>query len=53
MPIQAAAKPAADRPDLHSQLEDLFDEVWRGEADWTLNDKIDLAVGSNRKGQPE
>jgi hypothetical protein len=34
----------AEGPDLHTQLEDLFDEVWRDEADWTMNDRIDLAL---------
>ena len=31
-------------PDLHTQLEALLDQVWRSEADWRLNDRIDLAV---------
>jgi len=36
----------AQAPDLHTQLEDLFDEVWRDEADWTMNDRIDLSLRS-------
>jgi hypothetical protein len=31
-------------PDLHSQLESLFDQVWRSEADWRLWDRVDAAV---------
>jgi hypothetical protein len=38
-----------EQSDLHSQLEDLLDEVWRDEADWTMNDKIDLSLHMNRK----
>jgi len=39
---------AGNAPDLHTQLEDLFDEVWRGEADWKFNDRIDLAMRSRK-----
>lgn len=39
------SEPAAQAPDLHTQLEDLFHEVWRDEADWTMNDRIDLSLG--------
>ena len=28
-------------PDLQSQLESLFDQVWRSEADWRLWDRVD------------
>jgi hypothetical protein len=38
--------PTQEVSDLHTQLEDLFDEVWRDEADWRLNDLIDRAVRS-------
>lgn len=31
-------------PDIQTQLEALLDQVWRCEADWRLNDRIDLAV---------
>jgi hypothetical protein len=41
--------PVVEQSDLHSQLEDLLDEVWRDEADWTMNDKIDLSLHMNRK----
>ncbi len=31
-------------PDLQSQLESLFDQVWRSEADWRLWDRLDALV---------
>src|SRR6266571_8899414 len=31
-------------PDLQTQLESLFDQVWRSEADWQLWNRIDAAV---------
>jgi hypothetical protein len=31
-------------PDLQSQLESLFDRVWRSEADWRLWDRVDALV---------
>jgi hypothetical protein len=34
----------SDAPDLHSQLETLFDQVWRSESDWRLWDRLDAAV---------
>jgi hypothetical protein len=34
----------ATDPDLHSQLESLFDQVWRSESDWRLWDRVDAAV---------
>jgi hypothetical protein len=36
-------------PDLHSQLEELLDTVWDAEANWRLDDRIDLALGKSRK----
>ena len=36
-------------PDIQSQLEGLLDQVWRCEADWRLNDRIDLAVRVTRR----
>lgn len=35
----------------HDALEDLFDEVWRDEANWSLDDRIDLALGIRRDEQ--
>ncbi len=32
------------QPDLQSQLESLFDQVWRSEADWRLWDRLDAAA---------
>lgn len=37
-------KSRSDAPDLHSQLESLFDQVWRSESDWRLWDRVDQAV---------
>ena len=36
-------------PDLHSQLEGLLDAVWDSEANWRLDDRIDLATRSRRR----
>jgi hypothetical protein len=38
------SKSGTTEPDLHSQLESLFDQVWRSEADWRLWDRVDAAV---------
>jgi len=38
------SKPGSTDPDLQSQLESLFDQVWRSEADWRLWDRLDAAV---------
>ncbi len=36
---------AADEvPDLHTQLEALLHEVWGREAEWRLDDRLDLAL---------
>ena len=37
-------KSRSDTPDLHTQLESLFDQVWRSESDWRLWDRVDAAV---------
>jgi len=37
-------KSESTEPDLQSQLESLFDQVWRSEADWRLWDRVDAAV---------
>lgn len=37
-------KTRPDQPDLQSQLESLFDQVWRSESDWRLWDRVDQAV---------
>jgi hypothetical protein len=38
------SKSGSTEPDLPSQLESLFDQVWRSEADWRLWDRVDAAV---------
>ena len=40
---------AAVTPDLQTQLEALLDQVWECEADWRLDDKIDLALKLKRR----
>ena len=42
--IRVKSKPGSTQPDLQSQLESLFDQVWRSEADWRLWDRVDAAV---------
>lgn len=37
-------QPGATQPDLHSQLESRFDQVWHSEAVWRLWDRVDAAV---------
>ncbi len=37
-------KGRSDIPDLQTQLESLFDQVWRSEGDWQLWDRIDAMV---------
>jgi len=37
-------KARSDVPDLHTQLESLFDQVWESESDWRLWDRLDAAV---------
>lgn len=37
-----------DVPDLQSQLEELLNTVWDAEANWRLDDRIDLALGTRR-----
>ena len=44
-------RPEAAAPDLQSQLEGLLDMVWEAEANWRLDDRIDLALGQRRPTQ--
>jgi hypothetical protein len=37
-------KERSDIPDLQTQLESLFDQVWRSEDNWQLWDRIDAMV---------
>ena len=37
--------------DLQSQLEALLDTVWESEANWRLDDRIDLATKPRRPGR--
>jgi hypothetical protein len=35
---------SGNTPDIQTQLEALLDQVWRSEAGWRVEDRIDLAV---------
>ena len=53
-PTPAPQTPAVKRflapePDLHSQLETLLHQVWECEAEWRLDDRIDLALHQPRR----
>ena len=42
-----SGKPGPDLasvPDLHTQLESLFDCVWRAEAEWRFDDRLAMAL---------
>ena len=42
-----------DAPDLQTQLESLFDCVWRAEAMWRLEDRVSSAIRFERPSGPE
>ncbi|HEX6547358.1 MAG TPA: hypothetical protein VF134_01285 [Candidatus Dormibacteraeota bacterium] len=42
-----ASRPV-DSPDLQTQLEALLDQVWRCEAEWKFDDRIDVALHLRR-----
>jgi hypothetical protein len=42
--VSSEARAGADTPDLHSQLEDLWNAVWAAEKEWRLDDRLSLAV---------
>lgn len=39
-------------PDLETQLEDLLHAVWLAEANWRVDDRIDLATATRRRRSP-
>jgi hypothetical protein len=45
--VPTAPRPTTT-PDLQSQLEELLDTVWDAEANWRLDDRIDLSLGKRR-----
>jgi len=49
----AGERPAASPPDLTSQLESLLHQVWLCEAEWKLDDRIDLALRRSMSGNGE
>lgn len=48
-------RPPIDRrrevPDLHTQLEEVLSSVWAAEANWRLDDRIDLSLGKLRRSR--
>lgn len=42
-----------EAPDLPTQYESLLDEVWKCEAEWRLDDRIDMAMKLRRPDQGE
>jgi hypothetical protein len=44
--VLAKMLPPHPPPDLRSQLEELFGEVWAGEANWRFDDRLDLAISA-------
>lgn len=38
-------------PDLHTQLEEVLSSVWAAEANWRLDDRIDLSLGKRRRSR--
>jgi hypothetical protein len=47
--MNARTPSEAITPDLQTQLETLLDQVWDCEAEWRLDDKIDLALHLRRR----
>jgi hypothetical protein len=47
-PVPAASAAPSTAADLQTQLEALLDAVWKAEADWRFNDRIDLALRERR-----
>lgn len=47
-PALAVRPQAAATPDLQTQLEGILDSVWKAEADWRFNDRIDMALKTRR-----
>jgi hypothetical protein len=39
----------AQAPDFQSQFEEILDTVWRAEANWTFDDRLDLLTGNAGK----
>ena len=42
------AVPDHGTPDLQTQLEGILDSVWKAEADWRCNDRLDIALKTRR-----
>lgn len=52
-PVEPVTVPAprvqrANAPDLQTQMEAMLDAVWKAEADWRFNDRLDMAVKTRR-----
>ena len=50
---QAAVPDTPDGPDLQTQLESVFDCVWRAETIWRLEDRVSLALRFERPTHSE
>jgi hypothetical protein len=49
MPVKPSKPTTEEIPDLHTQLEGIFDSVWLSEAEWRLDDRIALSLAVERK----
>jgi len=49
--LPAPPPDAETAPDHQTQLEELLNTVWDAEANWRLDDRIDLALGKRRSIQ--
>jgi hypothetical protein len=47
-PALAVRPQASGAPDLQTQLEAILDSVWKSEADWRFNDRLDMAFKTRR-----
>jgi hypothetical protein len=48
LPRPATTGQPAVEAELHAQLEEILDAVWKAEADWRFNDRLDLALKRSR-----
>lgn len=49
MSFEERPQPAAvEGPDLQTQFEEILDQVWRCEANWRFDDRLDIALAYRR-----
>lgn len=53
MPEAHRGSKDSEPPDLQTQLEAILDQVWRCEAEWRLDNRIELAVRRHRPRHTE